>query len=264
MEDGLANPIQSKENDVRIDIKPKMFYGEDISSQTIKLPDGNIFPMAYDNVLPYFTVRKPTSEEIDECDNLELTSRFDWDPYTKEGLFSLLETDIYEYTHISALDTISDELMSCRLSLIAYNFPFLHNYSVQAAVSLLEYEPEESFYIHTIKTSNKYTLTPYMLSKMWNIGLPTSARTITATTHKNIRSTGLLSRRFKTNQYQFWYKQLSLNHGTFFVYFLKSIVKLIRGFMVGTIYCNTLGFNKLFPCSLETQDQTEAGLCSFI
>ena len=123
MEDGLANPIQSEDNDVWIYIQPKHFYGEEISIQTVKLPNGTIFPIAYDNVLPYFPVLIPTSEEINACDRLELTSIFDWGSYKKEGLFSLLETDIYEDTKISALDPISDELMSFRISLIASNLP---------------------------------------------------------------------------------------------------------------------------------------------
>ena len=62
MEDGLANPIQSKENDVQIDIRPKQFNGEEISIQTIKFPDGTILPIAYDNVLTYLPVQITTSE----------------------------------------------------------------------------------------------------------------------------------------------------------------------------------------------------------
>ena len=42
MEAGLTNPIQSKENDVQIDNLPKTFYREQLSSQTIKFPDGTI------------------------------------------------------------------------------------------------------------------------------------------------------------------------------------------------------------------------------
>ena len=79
-----------------------MFYGEEISTQTIKFPDGTILPISYDNVLPYLSVLWPTSEEINVCDRLELTSRFHWDTYTKEGLFLLPETGIYEDAHISA------------------------------------------------------------------------------------------------------------------------------------------------------------------
>ena len=123
-------------------------------------------PIPYENVLPYLPVQIPTSEEINVCDRLELTSTFNWDPYTKEGLFLFLETDIYKDTQIPALDPISDELISCKLSLIAYNLPLLHYYSVPNAVLSLDSEPEEFISIHAIKSSNKYTITPEMLSKM--------------------------------------------------------------------------------------------------
>ena len=53
-------------------------------------------------------------------------------------------------------------------------------------------------------------------------------------------------------------------HRHFYVYFLKSSVKLIRGLMGGTIYCNKLCFKKFFPCSSKTQEQTGASLCYFI
>ena len=91
MEYRLANPIQSEENDVRIDIRLKKFYGEDISSQTIKFLDGTIFPIAYYNVITYLPVRIQTYEDIDACDFLELTSRFDWYPYFKKGYFHYLK-----------------------------------------------------------------------------------------------------------------------------------------------------------------------------
>ena len=87
MYDGMDNTIQPKDIDARIDIRMENFYREDISSQTIKLPDDTILPTADENVLTYLTFRRPTYEEIDACDRLELNSRFYWDPYTKEGLF---------------------------------------------------------------------------------------------------------------------------------------------------------------------------------
>ena len=154
--------------------------------------------------------------------------------------------------------------MSCRLSLIASNFPLLNHYSVPNDVSSLDSKPEEFCSICAIKKSNKDTLTPEMLGKMWNIGLPTAARTLTASTHNNICSTELLSRHFKTNQSQLRYKQLSRHYGTFYVDFLKSIVKSICGYMGGTIYCNKRGFKKFFPCSSETQNQNVSSLRSFI
>ena len=154
--------------------------------------------------------------------------------------------------------------MSRRLILIASNFPLLHHYFVPNDLSSLDSEPEEFCSIHAIKTSNKDNLSPEMLSNMWNIGLPTAARTLTAKTHKYICFTGLLSIRFKTNQYQLQYKQLSRHCGTFHVYFLKISVKSICGYMGGMIYRNKLGFKKFFPCYSETQEQSGSSLRYFV
>ena len=73
------------------------------------------------------------------------------------------------------------------------------------------------------------SLIPEQLIIMWQIGLKTAKNTILATTHKYIRSTGMLTRRFKTDKSQLRYRQLTHHHGTFYVDFLKVAIKSIRG-----------------------------------
>ena len=107
-------------------------------------------------------------------------------------------------------------------------------------------------------------MTPESISVTWQIGLKTAKNTIQATTHKCIRSTGLLSKRFKTDKSQLRYQQLSCHYGTFYVDFLKTTVKYIRGFIGGILYCNKLGYKKFFPCTSETQEETIHSLRSFI
>ena len=46
--------------------------------------------------------------------------------------------------------------------------------------------------------------------------------------------------------------------------FLKVRVKSLRGFMVGMLYCNKLGYEKFFPCTSKTQEETSHSLRSFI
>ena len=62
---------------------------------------------------------------------------------------------------------------------------------------------------------------------MWRIGLNTAKRTLETTTHHCIRSTDLLFKRFKTDKAQLRYKQLSRQHGTFYVYYVKVGVKYV-------------------------------------
>ena len=99
---------------------------------------------------------------------------------------------------------------------------------------------------------------------MWHIGLKTARRTLSSTTHKCYRTTGLLTRQFKTDKAQLKYKQLNKQFGTFYVDYLKSSVKSIRGFIGGTVYTNKTGFKKFFPCEDEKSRTTASGLRYFI
>ena len=107
-------------------------------------------------------------------------------------------------------------------------------------------------------------MTPEELSRKWGIGLSTAVRTLKATTHKCIRTTGLLTKRFRTDKAQLRYKQLSRQYGTFYVDYLKVGVTSIRQFIGGTLYTNKLGFKKFFPCTNETSKETGHSLRMFI
>jgi hypothetical protein len=72
-----------------------------------------------------------------------------------------------------------------------------------------------------------------------------------ATTHKCTRTTGLLARRFKTDQAQLQYKQFKKQFGTFYTDYLKSNIKLVQGHIGGTIYKNKLGFMKFFHAQMR-------------
>ena len=77
---------------------------------------------------------------------------------------------------------------------------------------------------------------------MLQIGLKIAKNTIQATTCKFVCSTGLLSKKFKTDKSQLRYKHLSRHYGTFYVDFFKTTLKSIRAFIGGMFYCNKLGF----------------------
>ena len=108
------------------------------------------------------------------------------------------------------------------------------------------------------------SLTPEQLSIMWQIGLKTAKNTILVTMHRCIQSARMLIRRFKTDKSQLRYRQLSRHHGTFYVDFLKVVIKSIEGYIGGMLYCNKLGFKKFFPCTNKTQEETSYSLHSFI
>ena len=257
MTDSLINPIQAEDNDVRIDIRPKRFYPNE-DCQCIRFPDGTSLPLQYDGVLPYLPVRRPTADELDSCQRLSLTSDNNWNPFEYKGIISELHSQPFE--HVIQHDADMTDPIASYLHCESYA-------SVLAAQPLL-YPVDNQYYtitsIRAIRTNNKASITPEKLSSMWNIGLTTASRTLAATTHKCMRTTGLLARRFKTDKAQLRYKQLCRQFGTFYTDYLKSNVKSTRGYIGGTVYTNKLGFKKFYPCADEKGSSTASTLRTFI
>ena len=91
------------------------------------------------------------------------------------------------------------------------------------------HETEENDYLgqckyaslHDIKINQSNSLTPEGLSKRWNIVLKTATQTLKATTNKFIRTTGLPTKRLKTDKFQLCYNQLFFHYGIFYVDYLK-------------------------------------------
>ena len=266
MEDSLANPIQSEECGNRVDLRPKVFYPGEDGAQTVTLSNGEIIPIKFDGVLPYIPVRRPSPEEIDSCERVQLTSKYEWDPFL-QGNFSHLasngETDLF-----SAMDTIdlsdplSCSLMSATLANVLSIEQLLHSdqshYDSEIKFQRSSSESKSFATINALNSKKEDSLTPEELSRRWGIGLRK------ATTHKYIRTTGLLTKRFRTDKAQLRYKQLSRQYGTFYVDYLKVGVTSIRQFIGGTLYTNKLGFKKFFPCTNETSKETGHSLRMFI
>ena len=49
----LAKPIQSEDNDVKVDLRPKVYYPNNNNAQSITFPVGTSIPVDYYRVLPY-------------------------------------------------------------------------------------------------------------------------------------------------------------------------------------------------------------------
>lgn len=64
---------------------------------------------------------------------------------------------------------------------------------------IIEGSHEDNHAVSSINSRKRDSVTPEELSKLLHIGLATAKRTIEATTHHCIRTTGLLTRRFKTD-----------------------------------------------------------------
>ena len=259
MEDSLLNPIQMEEHDVRVDLRPLRYYPSMLETcQCIQFRDGTNIPIQYDGVLPFITVRRPTPIELDTCRRLQLTGSDDWNPTDYNGFFSRMTSDD---NHGFPLQELTYEPIG---------FTLLHHADLSALWNDSHIQPLEDDFennsstIVNVNSSTSSSVNPIDLSRKWKIGLATARRTLSATTQKCIRTTGLLSRRLRTDKTQLKYNQLSRRYGRFYVDFLKVGVKSIRGYIGGTVYTNKLGFKKFFPCDNERGITTAATLKSFV
>jgi hypothetical protein len=257
MNDSLLQPYQCLLKDVHIDVRPKSYFPNEPSAQSITIED-KVLPLEFNGPLPYIQVRRPTKEEYDTCTHYELTSHDEWDPYTLLSNVNMLDTNsIHNANHnetnlnaIFEICSISSELMNTNYFSILDDHRELHDHN-------------DSYHsIFAINSKQRNTLSPEELSRLWGIGLKTARRTLTATTHRCVKTVGELTRRFRTDKAHMRYRRLSTKHGLFYVDTLKSKVKSIRGFTCGNLYTNSLGFRKFFP--METESQTSSTLQKFI
>lgn len=240
MEHSLLCPNQCEDNNIRIDIRPKLYYPNSPTASTIFCSEQNLsIPVQHHGPLPFIQVRRPTGEEILTCDIVKLTSDEDWNPYDQNHL----SPNINQIVHEQYSDYDMNE---CSLSYQLMNDDLHHR-----LISTVEVNNQS----HALATSTKETITTEELMKLWNIGFATAKRTIKATTHQCLRTIGTLQRRFRTDKAHMRYKRLSTRHGRFYVDTLFSKVKSIRGYTCGNIFTNTLGFKKFFPLTTESQGQ---------
>ena len=67
MIDSLANPNKCEDNDVRVDLSPKVYDPNNNNTHQINFPDGTSISVEYNGVLPCISVRKPTKYEDENC-----------------------------------------------------------------------------------------------------------------------------------------------------------------------------------------------------
>ncbi len=257
MDDGLVNPIQCLQNDVKIDCRPRIFYPEDDDAQTIQF-EGQCIQVLYDGPLPYINVRRPTSDEWMNCAHFDMTSKEEWNPYSKSSCISTMNAD----TDIDSSRTV--DVCSISTSLIPEASFYSELLSQRDICSFYSNDTMETQYRSTnaVASRSKEKLSPEELASKWGIGIKTAKRTLKATTHRCIRTVGDLTRRFRTDKAHMRYRRLATKHGRFYVDTLLSKVVSIRNYKCGNLYTNDLGFRKFFP--MATESDTPSTLQTFI
>ena len=96
---------------------------------------------------------------------------------------------------LAGYDPVDSELMSIQLS------------TVLSMHSMIEESNDEQFQsIHVTNTKRQDSISPEELSKCECIGLKTADRTLKAITNQHIRTTCILSKRFRTDKAHIRYK----------------------------------------------------------
>jgi hypothetical protein len=208
MKANLLSPMQLRDNDLRVNGKPKyMALNPSDDHHAIIIPGKGDdasklrIPLALKGVISYFPSSKPTKEEYESTDLdlcLELMYESpEWDP--SSPMFGEQEAAM-----LDSNGKLKDSILERRhvSSLLCGSVSTDFGLALQCNV-----------YVSVMRTAKpRYSIQPIVLAKNWNIGLKTAQRTLEATLQRAAVRTALhptLSRRFRTNDRQLRYRQLA-------------------------------------------------------
>jgi hypothetical protein len=248
----LLCPMQMRLNDVVVNERPKFLSMKPTEEDHAIVCGKLLVPLELAGVTSYFPARKPTKQEYNDCERIELTyPEPEWAPndvwYSEEedrfvhedGSMTLYER---KYTRqIFACQTFSDDDVVTNLQqyvLVDYSE---HEYS----------DTDGTTTISAIETKTRFVMSPEELSRMWGIGLLAAKRTLEATTQKAVRTVGSpnVERRWPTGDRPLRYKRLNCQvyHDT-----LKASVASLRGNKYSEIYATDFGWSRNFPMKKES------------
>jgi hypothetical protein len=173
-------------------------------------------------------VRRPTNEELENIDIIDITDEHEWQPYQENldrGIcnVSIINTNIVH-------DEIDDWLLNS------------HNRRLCA--------------LQVTKPKDK--LTPEYLAQLWKCGIDTARKTIDATTCKHYRNTVQgMTKRYRPTRNFMRYKQIRLPAGEFYTDTMIAKIRSIRGHTCAQIYGNKFGYIKAYP--LNKHDKQNLG-----
>ncbi len=258
MEDSLLCPNQCRVNGVEIDTRPPEFVPGSNTAGKMRAPTLDYdFSIDHHGPIPYIRVRRPRPDELLSCERVQLTPHDEWDPYGPScsidravaTMTENIEDETSEMERVIRHDLcgVSSVLMGDHVSYFIGQVSTLRCDDIPSSDDA--YVSQQA----KLATRRKDQLSPESLARLWQCGLKTAERTLKATTHQCLRTTGVLTRRFRTDKAHMRYKRLASKQGTFYVDTLKAKVRSLRGFTCGNLYTNNLGFKKFFPMEFESE-----------
>ena len=178
MKHSLLCPNQARINGVVIDDCPTALDYHQRSTHSIYFPESEVrLPLLSKFPISFLPVRKPTEEELEFCQRLELTSPTTWD------------TSLFNDIDIKGISTLNQ-----------------YNIIKEDLTTMLR----RQVHIDAISHTRGKSFSPSDLASLWHIGLEPAKLTLNSTSQEYIRYiSGKLSRRVKTLAHQNRYKQLS-------------------------------------------------------
>lgn len=197
-------------------------------------------------VISLFNTRKPSTEEIEECRWLLITSEQDWDPLSED--FDLNERAVLTYPETMSYDRTTFALTTDPfMPHLTDTCPMLDDMSLLSMSS-----------IATTNTSARdLTMTKELLANLWGISLSTTAQTLKVTTQKGVRNAvHPITRHYATKESRLQYNKLSSKHGRFYSDTFFTSVLSSHDNTMAQLYVNDIQYTCVFPM----KKKSEAGL----
>jgi hypothetical protein len=236
----LINPNQLRSHGIIVDDCPKHLAPDPAkATHSIFVPQHNLsIPLQMKGVLSCFPTRYPTTQELESCIWVEMTSDKEWDPHSEEFAEQegMVEEEVNTITpdrNICNVHTVHDDLAGDLYKNIIRN---VH-------VSATNSTPRN----HSDTLRDK-------VSRTFGVGLETAERTLMATTQLALRtSIHPIHKRYRTEVAQLRYPRLGGQHGRFHTdTFFASAPSLGRCTM-GQMFTNDVHFTKFYPMRLKSE-----------
>jgi hypothetical protein len=231
LERGLLCPNQLRANDIEVNDCPLRFLPAHLRSDrshTIITPQLRI-PLHLNDVISYFTCRKPTVNEMQDPDRfpqIEMTAEGPWLPdadYRRNNELLICATVAMQY------EVAANNIAPVTQSDLLFDFH----------ISVLKFAAVQA-------TRRKGSITPEELAKRWFIGIETARRTIEQTTQRAVRdfTSTQGSRRLKHTHYQLKYRHLQTEVYTDTLF--GKVPSLCKN-TCGQIYCTDFQWQIFYP-----------------
>jgi hypothetical protein len=253
----LLCPNQLRANGIVVDDVPKhLSPTPGTATHSVYVPNADLrIPLCMKGVISYFTTRTPTSQELESCTWIMLTSENDWDPHSDSFLLNelahendnTLQPRVQEDRTLLPIQSEVCDNGMLQASLAAVSSTYSHD-----LFHLLlrdKVNATHTCQISVTSTTNRNSvITKEYLSQLWGISLNTAAQTLQVTTQKGIKNAiHPIVRRYATKQSRLRYNQLGSKHGKFYSDTSFATTSSTRGNTMAQLYVNDAKYMRIMP-----------------